>query len=212
MISSSFPALALALWVPSLRERAQLEPPTVTFSEVRDAVPTTTFGFATVGYFDSSATAPEVADPNRLRIGLLSFGAGEVNFFFSNPGVGHDTLSFRVTAPEGYVLRSLTYSQLASGGVSRQGFATTGTSWVVDGQPFFVGSRAITPSTSNGSANFTHTVDLSGQGKSSVTVAISTHVSAGGYVTVGSANMSMTAATVQAHIEPIPPKGRLQSR
>src|SRR5919199_2405163 len=84
---------------------------TATFSAIRDAVP--------VKYFESATTAPSSTDPNRLVIGLDSgfdFKTFTSNDFtvsalpFSNRTAA-DTISFLVTAPDGYYVSKITYTQ-----------------------------------------------------------------------------------------------------
>ena len=78
-------------------------------------------------FFDSAATAPEAADPNRLVIGLhndtnpATFKAND--FRASTAAFSHvaaiDTISFRVEAPKGHRIAKITYTQRGTGSVLR---------------------------------------------------------------------------------------------
>lgn len=108
--------------------------PTVSFSNVNDAVP---------GRFFSAAAS--VADPvagNVLRVGVDSgFDSGiwkyrdfrATNLAYYYPAAS-DTLAFTATAPAGYVIASVRYEENLTAGASRTGKATTFTQVVVNGR------------------------------------------------------------------------------
>lgn len=104
--------------------------------------------------------------------------------------MGHDTISFRVTAPDGYYLSTVTYELTGTMSVSRIGFASLGANGVVDGKATNVSRTTPT------------VVDLTGQQKTSVMVSLSAHVSAGGYSNIGSATAQVTSAAVSVGFIP----------
>jgi hypothetical protein len=110
-----------ALFAVSIATAAQAQ--TVTFSNINDAVPEK--------YFDSATTRADELNPNRLIIGFNSgfnsktwvntqFTASTASFFRRQV---MDTISFLITAPEGYYISKITYIQSGSGGISRTGSA-----------------------------------------------------------------------------------------
>jgi hypothetical protein len=190
-------AAGLALLASGSPAVAQV-PPVVAFEEIDDAVAPFRFGFLFYGYFSAARTAPDPSNPNTLVLGLDNFRAGGSGISRAL-SVAHDTISFRVTAPDGYAIRSLTYTQSGQGTVSRLGSVSTSTSWVVDGDAVNVGRRLTT-----GAYTFSRTVDLAGQGRTSVPVSVTTSLTAVTTGTIGSSACAITSARVAVRLEPLP--------
>jgi hypothetical protein len=173
-------------------------PPVVAFEDIDDAVARFRFGFLNYGYFSAAGTAPAPNNPNTLIIGLDNFRAGGSGLTRALP-VAHDTISFLVTAPDGYYIRSLTYTQTGQGSISRLGFVSTSTSWVVDGNAVNVGRRSTT-----GAYSVSSVVDLTNQGKTSVAVSITSSLTAVTTGTVGSSACAISSARVVVRLAPLP--------
>src|SRR2546426_4512784 len=108
---------------------------TVTFSEVRDAAPGR--------FFDAATSAVSAANANQLNFGLNT-GTDPVTFVsnefrastlaFTNR-MAEDTVSFVVTAPAGFYVASLTYSQQGTSNTGRTAVQSGNTQWTVAGFP-----------------------------------------------------------------------------
>jgi hypothetical protein len=166
---------------------------TATFSEVRDAVP---------GRFFDSATT--VANGNTLRIGLnsgLDFRTFKYNDFrasstsFSHPNA-MDTISFRVSAPAGYYISRITYSQRGTGSVIRTGRAAGMTNWVVGEVADDLGSFATSPTLSG-------SMDLTGLNITELPVSITNSLFAFSTPLLGSATVGVTGADVVVELSPL---------
>lgn len=169
---------------------------TVTFTDINDAVPGR--------FYDAATSGPDALDPNRLRIGFesgLDFRTFQYTDFrassaaFSHPSA-MDTISFRVTAPAGYYIARITYSQRGTGSVVRTGRAAGMTNWVVGDHPADVGVFATIPTLSR-------TVDLTGQNLTQVPVSISNSLFAFSTPLLGSATVAITSADVLVEVLPL---------
>ncbi|MFZ4662523.1 MAG: hypothetical protein ACOYNY_36280 [Caldilineaceae bacterium] len=171
-------------------------PPTVRFLRIKDAVP--------LKYYNPATTAPDPANRNRLIIGFhtgidpntlvnTAFVASSEAFY--RP-MAMDTLSFQVTAPTGFYIAKLTYAQTGSRSTSRGGGALGAGNWVVNGVGADLGTFAATPT-------ITRTLNLTGQNKTSLSVAISNSLFAHG-VSVSSGTIAITSASVLVELLPLP--------
>jgi hypothetical protein len=102
-------------------------------------------------------------------------------------GTAVDTIRFRITAPEGFYIAKVTFTQKGSGSVVRIGKAAGGGSWVVGDFADDLGVFATNPS-------MTRTVDLTGYNVTSVPVSITQSLFAFSPPLAGSATVSLTAA------------------
>jgi hypothetical protein len=160
--------------------------PTATFTEIRDAVPGR--------FFNADTTAP---DGNVLRIGLhtgLDFRTFKyTDFRASSAAFSHtsamDTISFLVTAPQGYYISKITYVQRGTGAVVRTGRAAGTTNWVVGKIAADLGAFATNPS-------FYDSIDLTGLNLTEVPVSISNSLFAFSTPALGSATVMVTGAEV----------------
>lgn len=97
-----------------------------------------------------------------------------------------DTFAFEVTAPDGYYISRLTFTQSGSTSGSRGGRGFYGTNWTIDKAPFGVGG----------------TVDISLQRKTSVPVSITTYLAAFG-IQVVSGSASASNPQVRVDLAPL---------
>jgi hypothetical protein len=169
---------------------------TVTFAEIRDAVPLKFFNP------DPDGTRVDPADPNTLIIGFES-GRNPVDlldseFRASTSASGHriamDTLSFTVIAPAGYYVSSITYQQVGSGSLSRVADARGGTNWIVAGRPAALGTFRTNPA-------LTQTLSLSDPALTIVPISITTALAA--FANPGDATVEITGASVTVSVAPI---------
>jgi hypothetical protein len=169
---------------------------TVTFAEIRDAVPGR--------FYDATATAPDSDNGNMLRIGLNSgldfrtfkytdFRASSASFSHAN---AMDTISFRVRAPYGYYISKITYTQRGTGSVVRTGRAAGMTNWVVNDIAGDVGAFATSPGLSE-------SIDLTGRNLTDVPVSISNSLFAFSTPLLGSATVAVTGAEVIVELQPL---------
>jgi hypothetical protein len=173
---------------------------TVTFTDIRDAVPGR--------FFDAATTAPDYHDGNTLRIGLHSgldfrtfkyadFRASSASFSHPN---AMDTISFRVVAPDGYYISKITYRQRGTGSVVRTGRAAGMTNWVVGKISGDLGSFATNPTLAD-------TIDLTGLNLTDVPVSISNSLFAFSTPLLGSATVGVTGAEVLVELSPLATEG-----
>ena len=177
-------------------QEAEYSQAAVTFSDVKDAVPGR--------FFDAATTAADPADPNTLVIGLntgLDFRTFKyADFRASSQAFSHtsamDTISFRVRAPEGYYIASITYAQAGGGSVIRTGRAAGMTNWVVGDLAADLGVFGTSPTLSD-------TIDLSDQTLTDVPVSITNSLFAFSTPSLGSATVTVTSARVVVKLEPL---------
>lgn len=171
--------------------------PTATFSTVTDAV--------AERYFSAALTVVDPDDPRQLLIGLdtgfdpatqsfRTFTASNAAFYRQT---AMDTISFLVTAPAGYYVAQVSYSQVGTGSQIRTGKQAGATTWVVGGYADDLGVfRDPTVS---------RTIDLTGRYLTVIPVSITTSLHA--YATSvggGSATVSLLGAAVRVAVAPLP--------
>ena len=179
----AFIAAAVLVGVFTAATEAQAQ--VAAFKSIRDAVPGK--------FFDAALTAPDPTNPNRLVIGIDS-GIDPTTFLandfrasalaFSNR-MAMDTIAFKVVAPTGFYIASITYSQRGTGFTSRTSIEMGNTMWVVNGKPKLLKSYTSDP-------NLDATVDLTSTKPSSVPVSISPSLFAStGSVAITSADVTV---------------------
>jgi hypothetical protein len=155
----------------ALSTAASAQAPTATFSRFNDAV--------AGRCYEPASTAPDVANPNLLRVGMVGCAVSSPN---GSATVLMDTMSFRVKAPEGHYVSKITFTQSQTASGSRGGSGHASTSWVID----------KTPRTGQG------VVDLSLERKTDFQVSITTFLAAYGIQVVsGSASASNPQVLVE---------------
>jgi len=161
------------------------------FSQLRDAAPGK--------FFDAATSAPSAANGNQLNIGLntgsdpLTFVSTEFRAStqaFTNR-MADDTFSFVVTAPAGFYVASLTYTQVGTASTVRTAQQNGNSQWTVAGFPAVIGEYA-------GNPTVTGVVDLTPLQPSSVPVSITVSLFAG-----PSGDITITSASVVADIKPL---------
>jgi hypothetical protein len=161
------------------------------FSQLRDAWPGK--------FFDAATSAPSAANANQLNIGFntgtdpLTFVSNEfraTTLAFGNR-MADDTISFVVTAPLGFYVASLTYSQRGTASTSRTAQQNGNSQWTVAGFPAIIGEYA-------GNPTVTGVVDLTALQPSSVPVSITVSLFAG-----PTGDIAITSASVVADIKPV---------
>ncbi len=167
------------------------------FVDITDAVPGR--------FFSAAKTAPDPNSPNRLIIGFdngrdpATWKAND--FRASTAAFSHlsamDTISFRIVAPDGYYVKTVTYRQRGSGSIVRTGKALGGTNWVVGDYAADLGTFASEP-------DVAQTVDLTESYLSLVPVSITTGMYAFATPTAGSATVSLTNAEVVVELAEVP--------
>lgn len=196
---------------------------TVKFKDLNDAVPGR--------FFDAASSAPATApgaltiapcagvpDGNRLIIGFDSGRDPKTwqakDFRASTAAFSHttaiDTISFRVVAPRGFYIATITYSQTGAGSMVRTGKVSGGTHWVVGKVAEDLGTFATNP-------NLWSTRDLIGLNRTSVRVSITSSLFAFSTPALGSASLAITGAEVCVSLLPLtetepPADGTLVSR
>ena len=181
-------AIALALLGAATTAHAQ----TAKFSKIKDAVPSK--------FFDAHTSKPDPSNPNRLIIGFDT-GSDPLTFLgndfrasalpFSNRAA-MDTIAFKVTAPSGFYIGKLTYTQEGSGSTGRTSISSGGASWVVNNVPATLGTFTSNPS-------LVGTADISASKLTSVTVSITDSL----FATTGT--VQITSANVLVKLIPIVP-------
>ena len=156
--------------------------PVVTFDSFSDSVPGR--------FFDAAGAQVSAADPNTLQLGLQNFTASTKYPF---PRVAMDTASLVITAPPGYYIARVTYTQRGSGEVGRAAAAMGGSQWTVAGASYPLKTFATNPTVSD-------TVDLTGQGLTRVPVTVTTTLTV--FETLGLAAVRLSAAEITAELLP----------
>ena len=161
------------------------------FSQLRDAAPGK--------FFDAASSAPSAANANQLNVGLntgsdpLTFVSNEFRATTQAFGnrMADDTISFVVTAPAGFYVASLTYTQQGVASTARTAQQNGNTQWTVAGFPAVIGEYA-------GNPTLTGVVDLTALQPSSVPVSITVSLFAG-----PTGDITLNSASVVANIKPL---------
>lgn len=191
MRSRTWATVGAAVLVAVFSAASEAQAQTASFRSIRDAVPRK--------FFDAATTAPDPANLNRLVIGFNT-GIDPTTFLandfrasalaFSNR-MAMDTLAFKVVAPFGYYIATLTYRQQGTGFTSRTSIEMGNTMWVVNGKPKLLATYTSNP-------NFSATIDLTASHLTSVPVSISPSLFAStGSVAITSADVTVTLVPKQ---------------
>jgi hypothetical protein len=133
-------AAGVALVLMSAASTAQAQ--VARFSKLHDAVPSK--------YFDATLSKPDPSNPNRLIIGFaqgldpVTFAPNDFRAWFGNR-VAMDTITFKVTAPAGFYVAKLTYTQHGAVSLSRTLTTAGGATWVVNNTPASLGAFTTNP-------------------------------------------------------------------
>jgi hypothetical protein len=176
--------IALVLLTAASTAQAQV----ARFSKIHDAVP--------LKYFDASLTKPDPSNLNRLIIGFstgvdpATFGPNDFRAWFARR-IAMDTLSFKVTAPAGYYVAKLTYTQHGAVSLGRTLTTAGGATWVVNNSPANLGTFTNNP-------GLVGTADLTTLKLTSVPVSITESL----FASVGA--IMITDANVLVKLAPLP--------
>jgi len=168
----------------------------VTFSQLDDSV--------AKRFFNPATTAPDPLNPNRLIIRMHTGIDGTIlkgtEFRASTAAYSYtlamDTIRFRVTAPAGYYIAKITYTQRGVGTAVRTGKVSGGADWVVGDSAFNLGTFSTTPGLSR-------TVDLTGRNLTSLPVSITASLFAYATPQGGAATLQLTGADVLVQLLPL---------
>ena len=159
---------------------------TVTFSNFAD-------GNNAALYFDIATTSQT---GNTLTLGLNNFTANGLNVS------ALDTLSFLVTAPTGFQITRISYSENGTGQTTNGVALATG-SMTADGTPKNFLTQMFTPNTGASNWSISGSIDIAN--KDSIAVSIVNSLFA---VTFGGINdiatVSKTGATIEVEVAPVP--------
>ncbi|MBI2799559.1 MAG: hypothetical protein HYX63_04640 [Gammaproteobacteria bacterium] len=166
----------------------------VTYSNIADAngVP---------ALFDPATTAPDISNVNKLVLGLDNFTVSAANGAFNQVS---DTLSFKVTAPSGFKITKLTYTEGGTG-VSTGAFAGSSAtvSLIANGKPASPGFAGFL-NLSGSWGPVTKVYDFTGAGGESI-VDFSVVNTLGAFAFTGStASITKTSASITAEIAAVP--------
>ena len=162
---------------------------TVSFTNLAD-------GNGAALYFDVGTTS---ASGNTLNIGLSNFTAnGQSQLSLS----ALDTLSFLVTAPTGFHITSISYTESGTGATTN-GFALATGSLTADGIPKNFLTQMFTPNTGASSWSISGSIDIAN--KDAIAVSIVNSLFAVAFNPLADiASISKTGASISVEIAPVP--------
>jgi hypothetical protein len=166
---------------------------TVTFSRIDDAVPSR--------WVDPATTRPDSLDRNKLIIGFnkgldpatlkyREFRASTAAYSYTS---AMDTISVRITAPAGYYIAKITYSQRGTGSVVRTGKAHGAATWIAADVAGSLGTFSTNPT-------LTQTIDLTSRKLTVLPVSITNSLNAFATTSLGSATLSLTGAEIRVQL------------
>lgn len=184
--TSCAPVILGATLVTLLNIAVPLQAQTVRFKSIRDAVPSK--------FFNAATTAVDPSNPNKLIIGFNT-GLDPTAFTTaqfvasSSRHVAMDTISFTVTAPAGFYVSRISFTQRGSGWTCRTCSSAGAATWVVAGHPASLGVFTNNPA-------LTGTADLTALKLVTVPVSITDSL----FATTGS--VTITGADVLVQLLP----------
>jgi hypothetical protein len=173
---------------------ASAQAQTVTFSRIDDAVASR--------FFDPVTTKVDSLNRNKLNIGFNTgldpvtrkyreFTASTAAFRYPT---AMDTISLRITAPAGYFIAKVTYTQRGTGSIVRTGKLLCGGTLVVAESASSLGTYSTSPSR-------TQTVDLTSRRLTVVPVSITNSLNAFATSSLGSATVTLTGADITVQLQ-----------
>lgn len=161
---------------------------TVTFSNLAD-------GNGAPSFFDIGTTT---ISGNQITIGINNFkadGASQVTVS------ALDTFSFTVTAPTGFKIAKITYTESGKGETTN-GFAAATGSITADGTPKNFLTQLFIPNTSESDWSITGSVNIAN--KDSIAVSIVNSLFAAAFLPTDLAYVEKTGASISVDIAPVP--------
>lgn len=182
-------ACVVGTLVVMLGAAASAQAQTVTFSRIDDAVPSR--------WVDPSTTRVDATNRNKLIVGFnrgldastLKYREFRASTSSFNYRAAMDTISVRVTAPTGYYITTVTYTQRGSGSQTGTGRAQGGASWIVADLAGSLGTFSTNPTLSK-------TVDISSRRLTAIPVSITNSLNVFSTTSLGSATVSITGADI----------------
>jgi hypothetical protein len=183
--------IAAAILITCSADSAQAQ--SATFSRIDDAVASK--------FFDPVTTKADLLDKNKLIIGFnkgldpatlkyRDFTASTASFRYPT---AMDTISVRITAPAGYYIAKVTYSQRGTGSIVRTGKLLCGATLVVAESAYSLGTYSTSPTRSQ-------TIDLTSRRLTVVPVSITNSLNAFATSSLGSATVSLTGAEIRVQL------------
>jgi hypothetical protein len=186
-------ACVVGTFVVMLGAAGSAQAQTVTFSRIDDAVASR--------WIDPATTRVDALDRNKLIVGFNSgldsstlknreFRASTAAFSYTS---AMDTISVRLTAPRGYYIAKVTYTQRGSGSVTGTGRASGGASWIVADVSESLGTFSTNPT-------LTRTIDLTSRRLTVLPVSITNSLNVFATSSLGSATVSVTGAEIKVYL------------
>jgi hypothetical protein len=163
----------------------------VTFSDILD-------GNGSPLLFDPATTVPDPSDGNKLIIGLNNFTADGASAPTSS---AVDTLSMTITAPAGFYITSIDYTE-AGNGQTTNGFATASGSIVADNIPNIFMTQMFSPNNNSGWSITPATIVINN--KTSINLSITNSMVAFAFTPNDTAQITKAAASITVGITPVP--------
>jgi hypothetical protein len=163
---------------------------TVKFSRIDDAVASR--------WVDPTTTRVDAVDRNKLIVGFnkgldsrtLKYREFRASTAAFNYTAAMDTISVRLTAPAGYYIAKVTYTQRGSGSTSGTGRASGAASWIVADISESLGTFGTNPA-------LTRTIDLTARRLTVLPVSITNSLNVFATSALGSATVSVTGAEIK---------------
>jgi hypothetical protein len=168
---------------------ASAQAQTVTFSRIDDAVASR--------WVDPATTRADTSNRNKLIVGFnqgldsttLKYREFRASTAAFNYTAAMDTISVRLTAPSGYYIAKVTYSQRGSGSKTGTGRAQGAASWIVADVSASLGTFSTNPT-------LTQTMDISARKLTVLPVSITNSLNVFSTSSLGSATVSITGADI----------------
>jgi hypothetical protein len=187
--SKSLMVIACVLFVLSTAGLTQAS--VVTFSNITD-------GSGSPLLFDPGTTAPDPNDGNKLIIGLDNFSADGGSILTTS---AVDTLSMVITAPAGFYITSIDYTE-AGDGQTTNGVASASGSMVADNIPTIFLTQLFQPNANSGWSITPATTNIAN--KTSINLSITNSMFAFAFTPNDTARITKTSASITVGITPVP--------
>jgi hypothetical protein len=148
--------------------------------------------------FDTATTAPDPSDGNKLIIGLNNFTADGASATTSS---AVDTLSMTITAPAGFYITSIDYTE-AGTGQTANGVASATGSIVADNIPNIFLTQLFSPNTASGWSITPSTTAINN--KTSIDLSITNSLFAFAFAPQEIAQITKTSASITVGLTPVP--------
>jgi hypothetical protein len=193
MARANLIACVVGTLVVMLGAAASAQAQTVTFSRIDDAVSSR--------WVDPTTTRVDTTNRNKLIVGFnkgldsstfkyREFRASTAAFNYT---AAMDTISVRLTAPSGYYIAKVTYTQRGSGSQSGTGRAQGAASWIVADISASLGTFSTNPTLSR-------TIDIASRRLTVIPVSITNSLNVFSTTSLGAAMVSITGADITVQL------------